>query len=164
MPRSAWTAGILMVLVLGCRTSGPPAEAKHGMVRALQYKRLAFESALEFSHGGGTWHEELYFPREGIRATMATASSWDEKDQEMKYRPKLYVSHGRIGNKFAVSFHDPEVEQPTREVEVPEDLANRIFLLAGLQKRVDQEQDILGRLTEDADLLHRDPESPLREK
>jgi hypothetical protein len=164
LPTAAAT-GILLGFFLGCQSSGPVAEGTRETVRALRYKRNAFESMLEFSHGAGTWYEEMYFPEKGIVSTLGWTSSWDEKEEELelKYKPKLYAYYGDIQNKFAVSFNN-EIEQTTEEIQVPEDLAKRIFALAALQKKLGEEQELLGGVTEKAGVLRMNVEPPPEQK
>jgi hypothetical protein len=98
--------------------------------------------------------------REMLLATLSWTSHWDEKAQKTKHDPKLLASFGEIGNRFTVSLNAAETVEPTKEVQVPEGLAKRIFSLAALQKEIDEEQGLLGGLMEDAGLLHRDVEAP----
>ena len=156
---TAAVIGILLGFFIGCRSSSPVAEGTRETVHALRYKRIAFESMLEFSHAAGTWYEELYFPEKGIVSTLGSTSWWDEKEEQSKYKPKLYAYYGDIGNKFDVSFNKKS-EQPTEEIQVPKDFARRIFALPELQKRIDEEQELLGGLTEKAGVLHMNVEPP----
>jgi hypothetical protein len=140
-------AGILLTVVLGCRSSGPERETPGDTVRALRYKRLCFESMLEFTHADGTWYEDLYFPENGVRATLLWTSSWDEEAEELEFKdqPKLHATYGEILNKSLLGpLEEKETQQPTEEVQVPRDLAERIFALADLQRRVDEETPLLG--------------------
>jgi len=138
--------------LLGCQ-SGPDGTAEGAAtVRALRYKRIGFESALEFGHGDGTWYEEMYFPDKGVVATMNSEQSWDESTQKAKYSPVLYVYPGEIGNKFAVSFTET-IEQPTEEVRVEAELARKIFALGERQRELTEEQHGLGLMLLDSGLL-----------
>jgi hypothetical protein len=151
--------GTLLIFLLGCRSNTPAPDETGKTVRALRYKRLDFESLLEFSHGAGTWHEELYFPEKNVRATLTYTSLWDEKTQESKDQPQLYAAYSAIRNKFLVSV-EKEVEQPTEEVQVPYRLAQRIFALADLRKTVDEQDHVLGEQAERLGLLHMKVEPP----
>ncbi len=168
--RIATVSGIFLLPSLGCHTTHPGAEAtgRTETVRALRYKRLCFESTLEVLHAAGTWHEELFFPEKGVRATLTSTSSMDENAGEIEFRqePKLFAAYGELGNKLALSpFDKKETEQPTEEVRIPSDLARQIFELADLQKKMEEATARLGEKVEKSGALHLqvEPVPPVQE-
>jgi hypothetical protein len=150
MSLSVWNA---MGLLLGCN-SGPHVPDEAGeTVRALRYKRIAFESFTEFSHGDGTWLEEMYFPGEGVVATLASISSLDEESLESKDTPVLHAYHGDMGNKFVPYPNAEETEQPVEEIRVPAELAKKIFALAERRRELEAEEQGLGGMLRESGLL-----------
>jgi hypothetical protein len=146
--------GVFLTFALGCQ-SGEPLT-----VRALRYKRIDYESGLAFSHGMGQWHEELYFPERGVRANLG----WTEADDGNRDVPFLSALFGSIANKSLLAGPILESEHPTEEVQVAKDLAERIFALAELQKKLNEEKELLGGLTEKTGVLHMKVKRPLEQE
>jgi len=150
-PSAVAAVGVLIPLLLGCQTTDS--------VRALRYKRVYYDSVLEWSHGMGRWVEELYFPEKRVVANLSWRSEgWDEEKKETRYKAVLNTFYGEIGNKFLVGKN--ETEEPTVEVRVPEELAKKIFALAELTRKMNEEQERVGEAVKKEELLHWDVEAP----
>ena len=164
----------LLVLVLvalaaamgGCRSGtrsspepGPvPRAAGRAAVPALRYRVWVVEGALEASHGGGKWIEELYFPAQGIVANVVweTTMRTDGKGQFAWDETRAaHAFHGEMRNKSSPEWFGTPVEQPTERVEVPNAVAQRIFALADLTRRREQECTSLGDDLDKAGILHK---------
>lgn len=102
-------------------------------VRALRYRILVAESALEMSHGGGQWIDELYFPDKGVVANVTSEMVTEAKEFSTRWRMHAFPSP--IRNKFSETLGGEEKEHATTEVAVPRALAERIFELAELTRR-----------------------------
>jgi hypothetical protein len=135
--------------VLASRAEDAPAP-----VKAVRYRVRVVESALEATHGGGTWIEELYFPAKGVVANV---------ENDYNHENGVAVVHafyGAMRNKSRELLGGPAMEVPTEDVEVPAALAERIFALAELTRRLGDEQRALAEAALAAGTLHTGVEAP----
>jgi hypothetical protein len=106
-----------------------PAAAK--TVKALRYRVKIVESALDWSHGGGVECDELWFPSRRVVANVTTEYGVDAAGG-FATRAVLHAFFGDARTKQS-ELRSAEVKDvPTEDVEVPAELAERIFELAEL--------------------------------
>ena len=105
-------------------------------VRALRYRIRVVDSALELTHGGDRWTEELYFPDRGVVANVTSEVVADGDSITQRWRMNAFASP--IRNRFAETVGGEEVEHATEEVQVPRALAEKIFELADLTRKLEQ--------------------------
>ena len=107
-----------------------PAAAQPKTVKAVRYRLKLAESALEMSHGGGVECDELWFPSRRVVANVTSELGLDAHGKFVS-RPVMHAFFGNPRHQ-----RDPgaagEKDLPTEEVEVPADVAERIFELATL--------------------------------
>jgi len=105
-------------------------------VRALRYRVLVVDSALELVHGGGRWIEELYFPDRGVVANVTSEPDPAAEAGTMRWTAHAFA--GPIRNRFADTPGGEEVEHATEEVRVPRALAEKLFELADLTRKLER--------------------------
>ena len=133
-------AGLAGFLLLS--TDPPP-------VKALRYKVLWGESAMELSHGAGQWVEEIYLPDRKVACTLvyeypALAIPEGKILPVVRRRPRLYARAADRPRNDLTGFGNtrPSVIE---EIEVPGELANYICDLVELEARTERESLRLGR-------------------
>jgi hypothetical protein len=106
-----------------------PAAAK--TVKALRYRPKLADSAFEMMHGGGVECDELWFPSRRVVANVTTESGADAEGKFVS-RPVMHAFFGDARTKQRDHGIGEEKILPTEEVEVPAEVAERIFELAEL--------------------------------
>ena len=145
-PRISPVLGLLGAARLGgvggCGDSTPQTA---GSVTALEYRILWADSALDLSHGGGRWVDELYFPETNLTATLVDESQPTTHDPlEFATLPRVYV--GRADRpRTALTGLSDETPPPPTEIQVPAKLAQAVEALAELDARHRAESTRLGR-------------------
>jgi hypothetical protein len=130
-------------------------------VKALRYTILWGQSALEITHGGGRWVEEIYFPERKVACTLVFQYPELEKMKQeggAKFRPRLYAFPTNGPRNHLTGF---KTAKPSAidEVEVPADVAKEIFLLADLTMRQQRETWRLGREVASRGLMRELPQA-----
>ena len=126
---------------------GSPQNEPHRSVKALRYTILWGESALEITHGGGQWVQEIFFPEKNVACTLVFQYPELEemtKEGGAKLRARLYAFSANGPRNHLTGFKDPK-PSAIEKVEVPTDVAKEIFLLAELTMRQERETWRLGR-------------------
>jgi formylglycine-generating enzyme required for sulfatase activity len=136
----------------GTATAHPPKRDAE-VVKAYRYRVFTAESAMEFTHGGGRWIEELWFPDRKFVANVET--TWNDGKEEPVVR--AFFSE-RMRNWSQTSGLETVREQPAEEVTVPRDLADRLFALADAARRAESERVALGPLVVAAKVLRAIPD------
>jgi hypothetical protein len=116
-------------------------------VKALRYTILWGQSALEITHGGGRWVEEIYFPARRVACTLVFQFPELEKMKKeggAKLRPRLYAFPANGPRNHLTGFKNAK-PSVIEEVEVPADVAKEVFRLADLTMRQERETWRLGR-------------------
>ena len=144
-PRKPWiaVAVLLMAAFLAGRLSfaqeaSPPK--KPATVKALRYTILWGESALDLSHGGGRWVQEIYFPVEKVACVLV--SRWPT--DLAKPAPRLYAYRADGPRNHLTGFKQAK-PSVIEEIDVPADVAQEILRLAELTERQERETRRLGR-------------------
>lgn len=121
--------GALAARPLAAGEDEKPAAAK--TVKALRYRPKLVESALEWSHGGGTECDELWFPERRVVANVTTEYGVGG-DGKLATRAVMHAFFGDARTKQSEPGSTEVKDLPTEEVQVPAELAARIFELAEL--------------------------------
>ena len=120
------------------------AEPEATTVRALRYRIVWADSALDLSHGGGRWVHELFFPDTKVTASLVHESQVGEGETlRFETRPRIYVGRAEAPRTDLKGFTDAPA-QPPQEVEVPADLARELARFADLTDRYRKEGARLG--------------------
>jgi hypothetical protein len=148
-----WT---LAALALGVAVGrlGAADDAKASTVAAKRYRIAWADSALELTHGGGEWVDELFLPDAklvaGVRFEAAPyPEGWKPGDAVPARRARIYAHASDKPRNDLTGFHDPK-PSTIDDVAIPADLARRIRDLAALQMRLDDESVALGKDLADA--------------
>lgn len=153
------------LILLGCccpRLDPVPAPIPGGIaadapVRAQRYRTWVYSDALEMTHGGGHWVEELFFPAEGVVANV----QWD-LDMTVDpwvWRPTMNVFRAtKARNSFRKGFHDEaDTVTPVEEVLVPAALVRSVLDAVSLRERYESAQRSLGDALSKANLVRQQP-------
>jgi formylglycine-generating enzyme required for sulfatase activity len=122
-------------------------------VKAFRYRVFTAESAMAFTHGGGRWIEELWFPERKLAANVET--TWNDGKEDPVVRAFFCE---RMRNWSQTSGLETEREQPAEEVTVPRDLADRLFALADAARKAELERVALGPVVVAAKVLRAIPD------
>jgi len=122
-------------------------------VTALRYNIFFVEFTLEMIRGGGRWGQELYFPERGIVCNL-THETGDILEEGIKLHPKVNAFENTIRNRYSLRPGQEEITAATEEVEIPAEVAERIFAFAELSKRQREESERLGGALEEVGLLN----------
>lgn len=133
---------VLPALVLAAFVAGRLSlaeETPQKTVKAQRYSILWADSAMDFSHGGGRWVQEIYFPEKKV----ACALTFRFQVGLAKPRPQLhaYPARGPRNDLTGLNGKPSAIE----EIEVPADVAEEIFRFAELSRRQERESERLGR-------------------
>lgn len=119
---------ILAVLVFLAATALAPGEET---VKALRYRQLIVDDAMDYAHGGGRWHDVLFLPDRKLVAQVV----W-EWDAELKEFPRMHAFDGTLEEQLAARPKDgSEGKKEPEEIRISAALAKEIAELAELAKR-----------------------------
>jgi hypothetical protein len=131
---------------------GDAARGAEETVSAQRYRTWVVESAIEASHGGGQWIEELFFPEKGVVANVVWEADPSSKET-FAMRPVLNVFDGGIRNRFKMGLtSEKTTETPVENVKVSASLARAVFEAADLRRRLEAARRDLGPRLSEADL------------
>lgn len=157
---------LLTLLAASCAAPGPDGPApgppaaptaapEDGFVRALRYRRLAYDATWPLETTGRLI-EEIWFPDRGIVCNVT--EEWNLRTEgvsDLRAFPELHAFHSPILNRYPERLgSEKEIESPTEEVRVPRALAERIFRLADLEKERREAMDSLGAEAVEGGVLH----------
>jgi hypothetical protein len=126
-----------IAIVLAALSLAGAQDAKE--VRGLRYRILSVESALEMTHGGGQWIDEIFLPDHGVVCNVVQEVDPGVKD-EVTFRWRMNAFKSPIRNVFAETIDGKEKEHPTEAVAIPADVAKAILELADVTERQRQLQ------------------------
>ncbi len=139
MWKSALVLSFLVVLAFAwgrwSSAEDKPREPEAKTVRALRYRIVWADSALDLSHGGGRWVHELFFPALKVAATIVPESEYETGETfEVTTRPRLYVWRTDAPRTDLVGLSVPETDSPpeAEEVLVPAEFVRAIAAFADL--------------------------------
>lgn len=113
-------------------------------VQALRYRIVWADSALDLSHGGGRWVDELYFPASNLTATLVYETQASTGDPvEFATRPRIYVNHADKPRTDLTGISD-EPPQPAVDVQVPAAFARAVAAYAAMDAQGRTESARLG--------------------
>jgi hypothetical protein len=115
-------------------------------VKALRYRILWAESALELGRGGGQWVQEVYFPHKKVACVLVFQYPKlvdFEGPGALERRPRLYAYPASRPRNDLTGFNNPK-PSPIERIEVPAEVADEIFRLADLTERQKRETWRLG--------------------
>lgn len=113
-------------------------------VPAKRYRVFTAESALEMTHGGGTWVEEFWLPDAKVVANVEWA--WETTPEFREYpRVTAFFSDTRRTWSQTSGLETP-FETPTEDVALPKALADRFVALAKAARDLEAERRALGPL------------------
>jgi hypothetical protein len=147
-------AALVLVLLASLAASsalaGDPAPPAEAFVAARRYRFFAVESALEASHGGGRWIEELFFPEQGVVANVVFETEFGSGTWTTSPIANAFRSD-KPRNRFRRRLGDvEETVSPLEDVKVPAALAKAIFETADLRARLDAaRKDVGARLAKE---------------
>ncbi len=144
----------VLLLGAGCAASsgaplaGSPPAQEEGTVRALRYRQLLVEGALDFSRGGGRWHDVLFLPEAGVVCNVVWESEtvWG-KDGSVDFReiPRMHAFHGELQESLEARPQDEEQgRRAPEEIRIPAALAREIVALAERTRREREASERLG--------------------
>ena len=136
---------VAVLVSLAWRDSEDGSDVPTATVSALRYRIVWADSALDLTHGGGRWVEELYFPQSRVTATIVFESyEADWERPEFTTRPRVYVGRadGPRTNLTGLSDAPPA---PPREIRVSAKLARALEALADLHDEHENKSLDLGR-------------------
>ena len=145
------SAVVLLLLALGGFALGRWTQADEekptaplATVRALRYRIVWADSALDLSHGGGRWVHEIFLPDAQVTATLVfeTQTTTDES-ASFELRPRAYVGRSDKPRTDLTGLSDAP-PLPAKEVEVPAKLAKALAAFADLNDRYRAEGARLG--------------------
>jgi hypothetical protein len=142
-PRKPWIAvsALLIGAFLAGRLSFAQEESpKPKTVKAMRYTILWADSALDLSHGGGRWVQEIYFPDHKV--ACALVSEWPT--DLAKPAPRLYAYPADRPRNDVTGLKNPK-PSVIEEMEVPADVAQEIVRFVELTQRQKREAWRLGR-------------------
>jgi len=143
MPRPPKSWIVLPALLVAAFVAGRHSlaqETPEKTVKALRYTILWGESALDISHGGGRWVQEIYFPKEKVACVLV--SRWPTDLARPAPRLCAYRADGPRNHLTGFKNAKPSVIE---EIDVPGDVAQEILRLAELTERQERETRRLGR-------------------
>jgi hypothetical protein len=147
----------LLAIAAGCAT--PPADGPKEPVRALRYRVMVVESALDYSHGGGQWIDELYLPDAGVVCNVVwnLETCANEKGEHVftgGWVPTMNAFFGSMEERIG-SGSDKSVDprKPPVEITVPSELAERIMHVAEVEREQRRKRGELARILVDRGLL-----------
>lgn len=138
----AWIAfvALLPAAFLAGRLSFAGDEPK--TVTALRYRILWADSALDLSHGGGQWVQEIYLPDKKVACALVFQYPPATDLAKPGRRPRLYAYPAeRVRNNLTGIEQKPS---PIERIEIPADIAEEIVRLAELTQRQQRETWRLG--------------------
>ena len=138
---------LLLALAGGCASAGATGPVQEGTVRAIRYRQLIVEGALEFSHGGGQWQDALYLPDSGVVCNLSWKTDLSG-DGTIVGTPRLYAYAfpGTLDDQLACRPQDdPEGRTPPEEIRIPAELARAILDLAERTREQRELSALLGR-------------------
>jgi hypothetical protein len=152
-------------MAAGCASTGdgPGLAARPETVRAQRYTILYVESAMDASHGGGTWVEELYFPIRRVACTLRTEGiSWQDMAKEGGELQDLAIldAFPADGPRNDLTGFHGKGPSAIQEVEVPRTLAEEIFALADMGVRQRELSHRIGISAVRAGILRQSPPEP----
>ncbi|MHC4974508.1 MAG: hypothetical protein ACYTG3_19510 [Planctomycetota bacterium] len=110
-------------------------------VKALRYTILWADSAMDLSHGGGRWVQEIYFPQEKVACTLV----FQAPTILAKAAPRLYAFPADRPRNDLTGLKNPR-PSVIEEIEVPAEVAQEIFKLAELTRRQEREAWRMGKV------------------
>lgn len=120
-----------------------PAAASEA-VRALHYRIVWADSALDLSHGGGRWVHEIFFPDTKVTATLVFEHhTTDEDPVGFETRPRVYVGRSDKARTDLTGLSGAP-PQAAEEVQVPRKLGKALAAFADLNDRYRAEGTRLG--------------------
>ena len=148
MNRSMLVLGVLLfsAFLAGRWTQAEEEEpaAASEAVRALRYRIVWTDSALDLSHGGGRWVHELFFPDTRVTATLVFEHhATDEYPVGFERRPRVYVGRSDKARTDLTGLSGVP-PQTAEEVQVPRKIAKALAAFADLNDRYRAEGTRLG--------------------
>jgi hypothetical protein len=144
-PLKSWigVAALLPAAFLAGRLSFAQEESprkKPATVKALRYTILWGESAMDLSHGGGSWVQEIYFPEKKVACVL----TFQLQAGATKPTPRLHAYPADGARNHLTGFNNAK-PSAIEEVDVPAEVAREIFRFADLSMRQERETWRLGR-------------------
>jgi hypothetical protein len=122
-----------------------------GTVKALRYEVAVCDSVCDEMHGWYHFIREVYFPDRNVVCNIVR---WHPTAGESKETYEMHAFFSKIRNPSKVGpVETREIQMPTEEILVPNDLARKIFALAELNKRMEEVSANLGMQVFDAKIL-----------
>lgn len=124
-------------------------------VKALRYSIVFAESALELTHGGGRWVEQIYFPDLKVGCTLV----YEHRDllAGKPAEPRLHAFPLDRPRNDLTGLENPK-PSAIEEIEVPAEVAEEIRKLADLRKQWEDETWRLGQSVASAKLMKELPQ------
>lgn len=120
------------------------AEEEPKTVKALRYRILWADSALELSHFGGRWVQEIYLPEQKVACALVFEYPQPTDLAKPGRRPRLYAYPTKRPRNDLTGLKNPK-PSPIEEIEIPAAVAEEIVRLVELTRKQQRETWRLGK-------------------
>jgi hypothetical protein len=127
-----WSMGALVA----CAAPQPAKAPTEPQVRALRFRQLVSEGAMDFMHGGGQWCDCVFLPDAGVVCTLQHELELTKSKAFVEEVPRLQARRASLDEELACRPQESPVgKQAPEEIEVSAAFAREAIALAELTER-----------------------------